>query len=153
MPHHAAGCCWRAQTWALRLHHPGCITSSCQFMTCFSKTTRGAHSIGCCMHVHQDNASPVAPTAAPATVGSACCRSMHRNTHLAAHRRALTPHVMQPATVSSLKARGQTPTPAGNSLGVSQAIAVHYGLAGPANTAGKLLGASDSRKDGAPLGY
>jgi hypothetical protein len=81
-----------------------------------------------------------------------------------------TQHQLAPQIVTSLTSRGQVLTSGPFSLGVSQAISVSYSsssdvsqpadLQGAAGTAGVdagrrglLLGYSDARKDGAPLGY
>jgi hypothetical protein len=79
-----------------------------------------------------------------------------------------TEHQLPQQLVEYLKSRGQVPTAGPFPLGVSQAISVRYSSsssdeAQPAVTdaaadktkhrLGLLLGYSDARKDGAPLGY
>lgn len=81
-----------------------------------------------------------------------------------------THHQMSPAVVAQLEARDQATTAVDRGIGVSQAIFVDYGPSGVSSERGAgggavgllsssqqgrgvLIGASDSRKDGAPAGY
>jgi gamma-glutamyltranspeptidase len=78
-----------------------------------------------------------------------------------------TSHEIPQYVVQQLEARDQVVKPTVYSLGVSQAIFVDYGAAGGAagggatrggvgvagSDKGLLVGASDSRKDGAPAGH
>lgn len=76
-----------------------------------------------------------------------------------------THHEMSPFVLAQLAARDQSTKAVGFSLGVSQSIYVDYrpstsstggrvglGSSSTSSSRGMLIGASDSRKDGAPVG-
>jgi hypothetical protein len=73
-----------------------------------------------------------------------------------------THHEMPPYVLAQLAARDQSTKTVGFGLGVSQSIYVDYGSStsstggrvglGSSSSRGMLIGASDSRKDGAPVG-
>lgn len=93
----------------------------------------------------------------------------HNSSFYEAYSWGHTHHQMSPAVVAQLEARDQATAAGDRGMGVSQAIIVDYGVTGVSTESGAaggavgllsssqgrgvLIGASDSRKDGAPAGY